>query len=87
MENNKDKVWVKMLISLIELHKKVKYWSVDNDEGILTIDLEEELGVYDIEIFNHFLSDIKEENVFETNAKFKRKEDYKTIYTKLKNKN
>ena len=84
MENNKDKVWVKMLISLIELHKKVKSWSVDNN--ILEIKLEEELGVYDIEIFNHFLSEIKEENVFETNAKFDHKEDYTTIYTKLKNK-
>ena len=84
MENNKDKDYIKMLVSIIASHKKVKSWNVDNN--ILEIKLEEEIGVYDIEIFNHFLSEIKEESVFETNAKFDHKEDYTTIYTKLKNK-
>jgi hypothetical protein len=86
MEKNKDNGCIKMLVSLIESHKKVKSWNVDNDNNTLVIKLEEELGVYDIDVFNHFLGDLNEEDVFETNAKFDHKKDYTTIFTKLKNK-
>lgn len=86
METNKDNGCIKMLIRLIDSHKKVKSWDVDNHNNTLVIKLEEEIGTYDIDVFNHFLSDLNEEDVFETNAKFEHnKEDYTTIFTKLKN--
>ncbi len=77
---------IKMLVNLIASHKKVKSWNVDSDNNTLVIKLEEELGVYDIDVFNHFLSDFNKEDVFETNAKFDHKEDYTTIFVKLKSK-
>ena len=88
METNKDNGCIKMLIRRIHSHKKVKSWNVDNDNNTLVIKLEEELGAYDIDVFNHFLSDLNEEDVFETKANFEHnKEDYTTIFTKLKKPN
>jgi hypothetical protein len=60
---------------------------VDKSINSLVIKLKEELGVYDIDIFNQFLSDLNEcKDVFESDTKFEYdNEDYTTVFIKLKN--
>lgn len=83
MEKNKC---ISRLVSHIASHKSVEYWNVDKGINSLVIKLKEELGVYDIDLFNQFLSDLNEcKDVFESDAKFEYdKEDYTTVFIKLK---
>ena len=76
------------LIKLINSQKAVKSWAIHKGNNTLIGELKEELGLYDLEIFNRCLSQISEcKDMFESDAKFEHdKRDYKTIFIKLKNK-
>ena len=86
MEKNKYNTCFEVLINLIKSHKAVESWTANKGTNTLVIVLKEELGVYDLEIFNHFLSQLADCNdLFESGAKFEYdKQDYTTIFIKLK---
>jgi hypothetical protein len=83
MDKNKC---ISRLVSDIASHNSVKCWNVDKGINSLVIKLKEEIGNYDIQIFNQFLSDLNEcKDVFESDAKFEYdKKDYTTVFIKLK---
>jgi hypothetical protein len=86
MEKNEDDACYAALINLIKSHKAVESWTAHKGTNTLVIVLKEELGVYDLEIFNQFLSQSNQcKDLFESDAKFEYdKQDYTTIFIKLK---
>ena len=86
MEKNEYNTCFEVLINLIKSHKAVESWTAHKGTNTLVIVLKEELGVYDLEIFNHFLSQLADcKDLFESDAKFEYdKEDYTTVFIKLK---
>lgn len=83
MKKNEYNACFEALINLIKSHKAVQSWTAHKGTNTLIIVLKEELGVYDLEIFNQFLSQFKD--VFHSDAKFEYdKQDYTTIFIKLK---
>lgn len=88
MEKNEYNTCFEVLINLIKSHKAVESWTAHKGTNTLVIVLKEELGLYDLEIFNRCLNQISEcKDLFESDAKFEHnKKDYKTIFIKLKNK-
>jgi hypothetical protein len=77
---------IEELVNLIKTHSEIKYWIVDKNTNNLVIVFKEEIGVYDIEIYNKFLNGLTECNkVFDKEVEIQYDNDeYKTIFIKLK---
>ena len=86
MEKNEYNTCFEVLINLIKSHKAVESWTAHKGTNALVIVLKEELGVYDLEIFNQFLSQLADcKGLFESGAKFEYdRQDYTTVLIKLK---
>lgn len=80
---------IEELVNLISQHAQVLGHKIDQQNGVLVICLKEQLGVYDIEIYNSFLISLKEKNkkcesLFnDGNLFYHKKPDYQTIYINI----
>ena len=77
---------IEELVNLIKTHSEIKYWIVDKNTNKLVIVFKDEIGVYDIDIYNKFLNGLTEcNNVFDKEVEIQYDNgEYKTIFIKLK---
>lgn len=77
---------IEELVSLINSYSEIEYWDVDKNKNNLVIVFKNEIGNYDIDIYNKFLKGLSDcETVFDKDVEIKYdNSDYKTIFVKLK---
>lgn len=84
--NTVNNACIEELVSLINSHSEIEYWDVDKNTENLVIVFKNEIGNYDIDIYNQFLNGLSEcETVFDKEVEIQyNNSDYKTIFVKLK---
>ncbi len=84
--NTVNNACIEELVSLINSYSEIEYWDVDKNKNNLVIVFKNEIGNYDIDIYNKFLKGLSDcETVFDKDVEIKYdNSDYKTIFVKLK---